>query len=461
MARAPSRSPSPGGPGLEDLLAEAAAGRPAPVHLLEGDAFLTLRAARRIAEAIVPEDRRALNLLEMDAASSPSDVAAEISTGGLFGGAKVVLLVEPAFLQSREDLAAAFQRGSDQWAAGRHREAARRLVALGAKVGWGAADLDPSRGAAPSPERWRSELGIADGDWREADDRYLEEGGRYVAARAIEASRDDTAPLEALLAAGLPPGRTLVVAAGKVDGRLPIVKKLAAAGVRLGLAIPMGGTWDDPHPEIGEVAATLLQGTGKSLDPAAAARLAALVGPDARALAAELEKLAAYAGDRKTIRAEDVDAIVARTAEDPFFALGNAVESRDLSAALGVLGRTVADGGSPHMLVASLAGTVRRLVVEGERARRAAGTRRLGTYGEWQAVVLPTIPPEELGTKKPFGFWKKYEASLRFSRDELLDALAALAEADHAMKTGADGVLRLERVLVGLTGPRRMERRIA
>jgi DNA polymerase-3 subunit delta len=461
MARAPPRRPAPGGPGLDDLLADAAAGRAAPVCLLDGDAFLTLRAGRRIAEAIVPEAQRALNLMEMDAASSPAEVAAELSTGGLFGGAKVVLLVEPAFLQSREDLAAAFQRGSDLWAAGRHREAARRLVALAAKVGWGAADLDPSRGEAPTAERWRSELGLAEGDWREGDDKYLEEAGRYVAAREIEASREDTSPLEALLAAGLPPGRTLVVAAGKVDARLPIVKKIAAAGTRLELAVRMGGTWDDPRPEIGEVAGQLLEGTGKSLDPAAAARLGALVGADARALAAELKKLAAYVGDRKAIRADDVEALVVRTAEDPFFALGNAVESRDLAEALGVLGRTVADGGSPHMLVASLAGTVRRLVVEGERARRSAGTRRLATYGEWQAVVLPAIPPEELGTRKPFGLWKKYEASQRFSRDEMLDALAALAEADHAMKTGADGVLLLERALVGLLGPRRKERRTA
>jgi DNA polymerase-3 subunit delta len=461
MARAPSRRPAAEGPGLETLVAEAEAGRAAAVYLLDGDAFLTLRAGRRIAQAIVPEPQRSLNLVEMDAASSPGDVAAELATGGLFGGAKVVLLVEPAFLQSKEDLGSAFQRGSDQWAAGRHREAARRLVALAAKVGWSAADLDPSRGSAASAERWRSELGIAAGDWREADDKYLEEAGRFAVAREIEASKDDTSPLEAVIAAGLPPGRALVVAAGKLDARLPLVKRLAAAGARLGLSVPMGGTWDDPRPEVGPLAATLLEGTGKALEPAAAARLGALVGADARGLSAELEKLATYVGERRTIRAEDVEALVVRTAEDPFFALGNAVESRDLAAALGVLGRTVADGGSPHMLVASLAGTVRRLVVEGERARRAAGARRLGSFGEWQAEVLPTIPEDELGSRKPYGFWKKYEASLRFSRDELIDALAALAEADHAMKTGADGVLLLERALLGLLGPRGKERRTA
>ena len=100
------------------------------------------------------------------------------------------------------------------------------------------------------------------------------------------------------------------------------------------------------------------------------------------------------------------------------------------------------------MLLGSLASTVRRLLVERERARRAAGDRRIASFNEWQAVVLPSIPDEELGGKKPYGFWMKYQALLRFSRDELLDALAGLAEADVAMKTGQDGRIRLERVLI-------------
>jgi DNA polymerase-3 subunit delta len=147
-----------------------------------------------------------------------------------------------------------------------------------------------------------------------------------------------------------------------------------------------------------------------------------------------------------------VDEIVTRVAEDPFFALGNAVEARDLEGALGVLGRAVQDGASPFMLLGSLAGTVRRLVAERERARKAAGERRIGSFAEWQQRVLPAIPADELGDRKPYGFWMKYQASTRFRRGELLDALAGLAEADVAMKTGQDGRIRLERVLVGLLG---------
>jgi DNA polymerase-3 subunit delta len=145
-----------------------------------------------------------------------------------------------------------------------------------------------------------------------------------------------------------------------------------------------------------------------------------------------------------------VEQVVVRVAQDPFFALGNAVEARDLPGALGVLDRTLRDGGSIHMVLGSLAGTVRRLIVERERARVASGGQRIASYDAWTALVLPSIPEEELGGKKPYGFWMKYQASTRFSRDELLHALAGLAEADRASKLGGDGRLLVERVLLRL-----------
>ncbi len=54
----------------------------------------------------------------------------------------------------------------------------------------------------------------------------------------------------------------------------------------------------------------------------------------------------------------------------------------------------------------------------------------------------------------------KYQASTRFERGELLGALRGLAEADVAMKSGQDGRIRLERVLIGLlaAGPRERAR---
>ena len=457
MARPPAKKKEPA-LDLEGALAAIRGGRSAPVYLLDGDAYLTLRAARTIAEALVPEAQRSLNLVEVDAAAGPGEVAAELATGGLFGGAKVVLVVEPAFLQSKEDLGAAFARASDMWREGRQREAARRLVALAARFGWSTADL--AGDTPPKAEEWEEKL-QGDDPLRPEDGAFLAEAGRFAGEKKLQAAKDDVSALEALLERGLPAGHVLLIAAGKVDGRLPLVKRLAAAGCRIPLTVQSDGPWDAQRPVIGPLLSEILAGTGKTVDPGGEARLAALVGADARALAAEVGKLAAFVGDRKVIRAEDVDALVVRTAADPFFALGNAIEARDLPAALGVLRRSLADGASPHMLVGSLAGTVRRMLVERERGRVAAGGRRIGSFAEWNASVLPTIDPADLKERKPYGLWMKYQAALRFGREELLEGLASLAEADHSMKTGSDGAILVERWLVGMLRAPERERRSA
>jgi DNA polymerase III subunit delta len=436
---------------LEVCLADARAGKPQPVYLFDGDAFLALRAARELAGALVPEASRALNLVELDAAATPAEVAAELSTGGLFGGGKVVLVQEPAFLASKEDAAEAFAAAAKSWFDGRQRDGARRLLALAGKAGVGAKALAPGpdgRVAAETKDALASELGVV---LDAAAARFVDEAARYAQERELKVGKaDDSGALDAALAKGLPRGHVLLIAAGKVDGRLPVVKKLAAAGRRVTTQVEKEGQWDAQRLVLGPVLESLLAGTGKRVDGRGEARLAELVGGDARVLASEVQKLAAYVGDRKVIGAADVDQVVTRVASDPFFALGNAVEARDLAAAMGVLDRSIADGASPFMLLGSLASTVRRMIVERERARRAVGERRVGSAREWEAEVFPTVPEDEAKGKKPYGFWMKYQASLRFSRGELLDALADLAEADVAMKSGQDGRIRLERVLVGL-----------
>ncbi len=460
-SRSPPSGKRPGaGAGAATLatcLAEARAGTPRPVYLFDGDAFLSLRAARELVAALVPEAQRSLNTVEMDAAASPAEVAAEIATGGLFGGGKVVLVQEPAFLASKEDAQDAFVRAADMWREGRRREGARRLLAVAARAGWSAADLDPSADPPPDLAAFSKELGL-DLEQPAGGREFVGAAARFAIEHDMKVAKDDAAALDAALASGLPSSHVLVVAAGKVDGKLPLVKRLASAGRRVTVQVEKEGQWDAQRPVLGPVIGSLLAGTGKSVDRGAEARLAELVGGDARALASEVAKLAAYVGDRKVIGAKDVEEVVTRVASDPFFALGNAVEARDLEAALGVLARSVEDGASPFMLLGLLAGTIRRLVVERERARRAAGERRIGSFADWQATVLPTIPEDEIGDRKPYGFWMKYQASARFERGELLDALAALADADVAMKTGQDGRIRLERVLVGLLAVRARER---
>jgi DNA polymerase-3 subunit delta len=96
------------------------------------------------------------------------------------------------------------------------------------------------------------------------------------------------------------------------------------------------------------------------------------------------------------------------------------------------------------------------MLEEKERARRAAGGRRIADAREWERVVFPSVPEEERGDRKPFGYWMKYQASTRFSRQELLDGLSGLAAADLAAKSGGDARAAVERLLLGLLAGRDM-----
>ncbi len=430
---------------VEACLAEARAGKPAPVYLFEGDAFLAGRAAKDLAAALVPGEQRDLNVVELDAAASPSEVAAELATRPLFAGPgsrKVVLLTEPAFLTAKEAGAEPFARAAALWRQGRQREAARRLLALAAKAGWRAEDLASEDG--PDASAWERELSV---ELNSDGAAFVAAAARYAVDREMKAARDDASALDALLSRGLPPGHVLLVAAGKVDGRLPLVKRLASVGRRVGVAIEREGKWGEERPVLRPVLEALLAGTGKAITAAAEARLAELVGDDARTLASEVAKLVAFVGERKRIAPEDVDEVVARVASDPFFALGNAVEARDLPRAMAVLGRSLEDGVSPFLALAALATTVRRLLVERERARKAAGDAKIQSYDAWQRLVLSRIPAEEIGERKPYGLWMKYQASRRYHRSALLRALVDLADADLAMKSGGQERPSLERVL--------------
>jgi DNA polymerase III subunit delta len=430
--------------GLKECLAEARAGKPRPVYLFEGDPFLSGRAARELAHALVPEAERDLNLVEQDAASSPGEVAAEILTRGLMSSRKVVIVSEPAFLTGKEASAEVFLRAREMWSQGRKREAARRLIALVAKAGFRAEDLAPGANDPPSAADFKSELGVT---LEEGDLDFIRSAAAFAVEREMKAPKDDASALEAALAQGLPPGHVLVVAAGKVDGRLPLVKRLAAAGRRLSFGIESEGKWGEEKPQLRPLVEALLEGSGKVAEAGALALLAERVGSDARTLASEVAKLSAYVGAGKRITAADVEAIVTRVAADPFFALSNAVESRDLPLALAVLDRNLADGASPFLVLQSLAAALRRLVVEWERAHRAAGERPIHSYDAWQAAVLPSIPREEIGERKPFGLWKKYEAAQRYGRTRLLRGLEDLGAADVAMKSGAKERPLLERAL--------------
>ncbi|HUS47947.1 MAG TPA: DNA polymerase III subunit delta [Phycisphaerae bacterium] len=110
---------------------------------------------------------------------------------------------------------------------------------------------------------------------------------------------------------------------------------------------------------------------GKRLDRQAAQMLQEHVGHDLAALDAELEKLAAFVGQRQTISIEDVNELTAATAEPGDFALQNAIAAGRLPAALEALDGMMTRRGEEFRALGGIAWHLRTA------ARRRTGGRSI------------------------------------------------------------------------------------
>jgi DNA polymerase-3 subunit delta len=201
---------------------------------------------------------------------------------------------------------------------------------------------------------------------------------------------------------------------------------------------------------------------GKTIAPPVAVLLARRVGPDLDALAQEMAKLSAYAGDRSTIGREDVELLSPRAPDDNVFAWMDAVMAGNRELALRRLQDLLESGEAPLKLIAQLAGRLRevwqakyllerRIPLTTDPAalpdpvREALpGTRGAGGEGSVLAKVK----------RQPWAARQLAEDARAFSWPRLHRALPRLAEADAGIKGWESGVgdprLALELLVVAL-----------
>ena len=177
------------------------------------------------------------------------------------------------------------------------------------------------------------------------------------------------------------------------------------------------------------------------LDADAARLLVELVGPEPGLLATEVDKLASYVGDRKSIKRDDVARMVHAGRVLEVWDMIDRATTGDAAGALGILDRLMTAGEAPQRLLAAMASTLKKVHHAGRlrRARRDLhdACRRAGVYPN--AV-------EKVG---------KQHAHLGPERVDRLPAM--LLETDLALKgsstLGEQAVF--ERLLVSLARPRR------
>jgi DNA polymerase III delta subunit len=445
---------------LPELLEEAHAGSGRPVYLLEGDEYLAKSAARALAEALVPEHDRALNLVVVDASAGAREVASHLVTIAMFAAPKAVVVEGAEAFASEVDAERELARARELWHSKRQRDAARRLLKLVSAAGWELSDAAFGAHGAASAAKWRKEVGAAP---EESDKGWLQELAGWADAQRLQAPPDDVDALVSAIERGLPPRTHLILVAEGLPQKHPLARLAATKGAVLRRKAERRGRTIDTL-DIGEVVQEVLGPVRKRLSREAEVELKQRAGDDLRLLANELGKLATYAGERALIGREDVEAIVAPVREEEFFAVSEAVQEGDLGRALSLLHdelrRTQNATSVVLPFLGAVAGAVRRALADHARYAsipQAAGPREI-PYNEFQRSVFPAVEAEleEKGQKvpNPFVAWLGYKRSRRRPRSHWRRSLLLCAEGDFALKTGADPRLLAERLLTQICGAR-------
>ena len=435
---------------MAELIAQASAGKAPPVVLVEGDEYLARTSARELADAVVPEKDRALNLIVLDAAAGARDVASHLVTVAMFAAPKAVVVEGADAFAEEVDAARELSRARDLWQGKRSRDAARRLLRLVRPAGWSAPDVAFGSKAGASAAKWRKDVGAAP---EEGDKGWLQELSAWAQAQNVTAPPDDLDVLVRAVERGLPPRTHLILVAESLPPKHPLVRLAQEKGTHVRRRAERRGRTIDTL-DISPLVADELGPLKKRLARDAEGELKNRLGDDLRLIASELRKLALYVGDRAQITREDVEAVVAPVREEEFFALAEAIGEGDVAKALQLFAdelRRRANASAVALpFLGGVASAVRKALADSARYA-GSGARELG-YNEFGAKLFPTLEAELTAKKQkvphPFVAWLGYKRARRKPRAFWRRALIRCAETDFELKNGADPRLSMERLLV-------------
>lgn len=166
--------------------------------------------------------------------------------------------------------------------------------------------------------------------------------------------------------------------------------------------------------------AQYLKKLGKQISAPTCQKLTFTAGTELYALSGELQKLAAYAGDRAEIQPEDIDAVCSKTTAYRVYDLSGSLLRGDAKGAFTLAHALQKDGEEPLMLLALLQNECRRLLAV--KLLRAAG-------------MQPDAIAGKIGAP-PFAVRQLYNQVPRYSESQLRAMCDACMQAEYQVKSG-------------------------
>jgi DNA polymerase III subunit delta len=259
-------------------------------------------------------------------------------------------------------------------------------------------------------------------------------------------------------------GVRLLISAGKVDKRKSFFKTLDKIGTVEHFAALSAD--DRDWVERAEVAAqTAVREHKKEISGEALSELVSRVGPNARQLETEIEKLSVFTGGRPRIEFADVAAICSRNKTARAFALGDALGDRDLPRLLRRLDEELwaakHDSKKSEIgLLYGLISKVRAILLLKEMLREGWIKAELD-YNRFKAQ-LERVPADKLPADKrfnllalnPYVLYKALPQVKKYSEGELVRAMELLLQCNQRLVgSGLDEALVLQQALVQIVAP--------
>lgn len=434
-------------------------GQTAPVYLLWGERYLYQSAYEKIVSALLPESCHSANLRLIDGDNADVYRLAEgLNTFPFFPGRQVFVVKDTRFLHSRATAHSILAKAHDHFKKGNLQSAARILIEAMALSGLTTEDVKEGGWGNISPEDWERIFAIPKD---EADIPWLTEVTRFALQVGMDESslvRGGVEVLENTLARGIPASNHLVLLTDAVDKRTSLYRMIEKTGVAVSFEVEKG-TGAAAKSSRDSVLRDLLKGLlsrhGKAIETKAAVELMQRIGFNPASLAATVEKLANYAGEKVTITLEDVQTIVKREKEDPLYELTGALSRKDAERALLSLSRLLEQGYAPLQILASLTKHIRRLLLA-----RWALENRLDLLGQkdlefrrFQALLPELIKggrlPGELQKVAAYPLFLLLKEARGFEIDHLIQCMSELLKVDIALKSGGgEARILLENLLL-------------
>jgi len=256
----------------------------------------------------------------------------------------------------------------------------------------------------------------------------------------------------------------LLISAGNVDKRKTFFKTLDKIGSVESFAALSAD--DKDWVERAEVAArAAIRERTKEISEEALSELVSRVGPNARQLETEIEKLSLFAGDRKKIEFGDVAVICSQNKTAKAFALGDALGDRDLPRLLKRLDEelweTKFDSKKSGIgLLYGLIGKIRAMLLLKEMLREG-WIKPVNDYNNFKSQ-LERVPKDKLPEDKkfnplalnPYVLYKALPQVKKYSQGELVRAMDLLLRCNQRLvSSGLDESLVLQQALVQIVAP--------